>query len=79
MTAYNAAVAVASPKTRPKYRLLSWLRQANEGEGGGITPIARFRMQLQVNNRPIDVADDQPLSVKLYPEPYCCFQVELLL
>jgi hypothetical protein len=79
LTAYNAAVAVASPKMRPKYRLLSWLRQANEGEGGGITPIARFRMQLQVNNRPIDVADDQPLSVKLYPEPYCYFQVELLL
>jgi len=79
LTAYNAAVAVASPKTRPKYRLLSWLRQANEGEGGGITPIARFRMQLQVKNRPIDGANNQPLSVKLNPEPCCYFQVELLL
>jgi hypothetical protein len=31
-------------------RLLSWLREANEVEGGGMTPIARFRMQLQVSS-----------------------------
>ena len=31
-------------------RLLSWLRKANEVEGGGMTPIARFRMQLQVSS-----------------------------
>ena len=29
-------------------RLLSWLREANEGEGGGLTPLARFMVQLKV-------------------------------
>jgi hypothetical protein len=37
-------------QTRNNCRLLSWLRQANEVEGGGITPIARFRLQLQVSS-----------------------------